>query len=133
MVFTSCNLAKLKLYGFFLISFFIMQNTSAQVNNPYVRIARIVIDSAQLDSYKIALKEHAETAVKVEPGVISLYAVYDKDQPTHVTVFEIYASRQAYETHIKTPHFLKYKSSTAGMVKQLELTDVIPIALEKKQ
>lgn len=110
-----------------------MSNASAQLNNPYVRIAKIVIDSAQIDSYKIALKEHAETAVRVEPGVISLYAVYDKDRPTHVTVFEIYASRQAYEIHIKTPHFLKYKSTTSGMVKQLELTDVIPIALEKKQ
>ena len=115
------------------ISFFIMNNISAQGNTPYVRIAKIVIDSAQLDSYKMALKEHAERAVRVEPGVISLYAVYDKDQPTHVTVFEIYASREAYESHIKTPHFLKYKSTTAGMVKHLELTDVIPIALEKKQ
>ena len=132
MVFTSCNPAKLKLYGVFIISFFIMQNLSAQVKNPYVRIAKIVIDSAQLDSYKTALKEHAETAVRIEPGVISLYAVYDKDQPTHITVFEIYASREAYEIHIKTPHFLKYKSTTAGMVKHLELTDVIPIALEKK-
>ena len=79
------------------------------------------------------MREHAETAVKVEPGVISLYAVYDKDRPTHVTVFEIYASKEAYELHIKAPHFLKYKSSTSAMVKQLELTDVIPIALEKKQ
>lgn len=109
-----------------------MKDTSAQIKNPYVRIAKLVIDSAQLDTYKIALKKHAETAVKVEPGVISLYAVYDKDQPTHVTVFEIYANREAYELHIKSPHFLKYKSSTSGMVKQLELTDVIPIALEKK-
>ena len=114
------------------ISFIFMNTISAQGNSPYVRIAKIVIDSAQLDSYKIALKEHAETAVKIEPGVISLYAVYDKDQPTHVTVFEIYASRAAYESHIKTPHFLKYKSTTTKMVKHLELTDVIPIALEKK-
>ena len=123
----------MRLLLIFIISLFIMHPASAQIKNPYVRIARIVIDSAQLEAYKSILKEHAETAVKVEPGVISLYAVYDKDQPTHVTVFEIYASREAYETHIKTPHFLKYKSSTIVMVKHLELTDVVPIALEKKQ
>lgn len=114
--------------------FSLMYHTSAfaQVKTPYVRIAKIVVDSTQLENYKAALKEGAETAVRVEPGVLSLYAVYDKDNRTHVTVFEIYASKEAYESHIQTPHFKKYKTSTQSMVKSLELTDVIPIALEAK-
>ena len=107
-------------------------NTFAQDSKPYVRIAKIVVDSAQLDHYKIALKEHAEAAVSKEPGVLTLYAVYDKEHPTNVTVFEIYASVPAYQSHIQTPHFLKYKSTVKDMVKSLVLTDVVPIALETK-
>ena len=107
-------------------------NAAAQNESHYLRIARLVIDSAQLDSYKIALKEHAETAVKTEPGVLMLYAVYEKEHPTHVNVFEIYADRDAYKYHIKTPHFLKYKATVQNMVKSLELIDVAPIALEAK-
>jgi quinol monooxygenase YgiN len=107
-------------------------NTSAQDNKPYVRIAKIIVDSAQLNNYKAALKEHAEAAVKKEPGVLTLYAVYDKENPTNVTVFEIYASVPAYQAHIQTPHFLKYKTTVKDMVKSLVLTDVIPIALETK-
>lgn len=107
-------------------------NTVAQDTKPYVRIATIVVDSAQLENYKIALKEHAEAAVSKEPGVLTLYGVYDKDRPTHITVFEIYASVHAYQLHIQTPHFLKYKSTVKHMVKSLELKDVIPIALETK-
>ncbi|MCW3109162.1 MAG: antibiotic biosynthesis monooxygenase [Segetibacter sp.] len=107
-------------------------NTFAQDKRPYVRIAKIVVDSAQLDNYKVALKEHAEAAVSKEPGVLTLYAVADKDNPTHVTVFEIYASVAAYQSHIQTPHFLKYKSTVKDMVKSLVLTDVTPIALETK-
>ncbi|MFT3675449.1 MAG: antibiotic biosynthesis monooxygenase [Chitinophagaceae bacterium] len=71
-------------------------------------------------------------AVQKEPGVLMLYAVAEKQQPTHITVFEIYASRAAYESHIKTAHFLKYKATVEGMVKSLELIDVTPIALESK-
>lgn len=108
------------------------QNAAAQNGQLYVRIAGIVVDSVQLDNYRAALKEHAETAVKQEPGVITLYAVYDKDQPTHVTVFEIYASVSAYQSHIQTPHFLKYKAAVKDMVRSLVLTDVVPIALEAK-
>lgn len=98
----------------------------------YMRLARIVVDSAQLESYRAALKEGMSTAVKVEPGVISLSAVYETDRPTHVTVFEIYADENAYKAHIQTAHFLKYKTAVHGMVKSLELVDVSPIAMETK-
>jgi len=106
--------------------------TFAQYNNPYVRIAKIVIDSTQLENYRAALKEHARAAVGNEPGVITMYAVYDKELPTHVTVFEMYADIPAYQSHIRTTHFLKYKSAVKDMVKSLVLTDVVPIALETK-
>ncbi|AXY78584.1 antibiotic biosynthesis monooxygenase [Paraflavitalea soli] len=104
----------------------------AQENTPYVRIATIVVDSTQLESYKAALQEQAAAAISKEPGVLTLYAVYDKEHPAHVTVFEIYASVTAYQSHIKTPHFLKYKSTVEKMVKSLVLTDVVPIALATK-
>lgn len=116
----------------FLILVMSSSIASAQVQKPYVRIARIVVDSLQLDSYKAALKEHAEAAVSKEPGVLTLYAVYDTDHPTNVTVFEIYADMKAYRSHILTPHFLKYKSTVKDMVRSLVLTDVTPIALEAK-
>jgi quinol monooxygenase YgiN len=78
------------------------------------------------------LTEEIETSVGVEPGVLTLYAVYEKDHPTRVTIFEIYADEAAYEAHLKTTHFKKYKSGTQGMVKALELVNVVPIALEGK-
>ncbi len=115
-----------------MLTFFTAKDMSAQENKLKVRIAKLVIDPAYLEEYKAALAEHATTAVKVEPGVITLNAVYDKEQPTHVTVFEVYASDSAYQAHIKTPHFLKYKTGTLKMVKSLELIDVVPIALESK-
>ena len=104
----------------------------AQNKTSYMRIARVVIDSAKLESYKVALKEGMEAAVRKEPGVLSLSAVYEKDNPTHVTVFEIYADEDGYKSHIQTEHFKKYKSTVEGMVKSLVLVDVLPIALEAK-
>ena len=105
---------------------------SAQEKKPMVRMARIVVDSSQLESYKAALKEGIETAVRVEPGVLTLFAVYEKDHPTHVTVLEVYKDEEAYHAHLETPHFRKYKSLTKDMVRSLELVDVAPIGLETK-
>jgi quinol monooxygenase YgiN len=99
---------------------------------PYVRVAEIEIDPAQLDAYKIAAKEQVEAAVRLEPGVLALYCVSDKDNPAHVFVFEIYADVNAYNAHLDTAHFRKYKIGTQDMVKSLKLRDTVPIQLGAK-
>lgn len=66
----------------------------------YIQIAEIDVDSAQLDGYKAAVKEQIEAAIRLEPGVLVLYSVSSKDNPTHVTVFEIYRDREAYRAHL---------------------------------
>lgn len=115
-----------------MAAFILPESVFAQNNSNYIRIAKLTIDSTKMENYKVAVKEHAETAVRVEAGVLMLYAVYEKEHPTNVSVFEIYANVDAYNYHIKTPHFLKYKAAVQDMVKSLELIDVVPIALKAK-
>ena len=97
-----------------------------------VRLARIVVDSTRLASYKAFLKEGVEAAMRKEPGVLSLYAVFEKKKPNHLTILEVYADEAAYQAHLKTPHFLKYKKGTQDMVQSLELVDANPLIPELK-
>ena len=99
---------------------------------PYVRVAEIEIDPAQLEAYKAAVKEQIEAAVQLEAGVLALYSVTDKDNPAHVFVFEMYADIDAYKSHLETAHFKKYKVTTQDMVKSLKLRDTVPILLGTK-
>ena len=100
---------------------------AAQEKKQIVRLAKLVIDSARLEEYKALLKEGIETAVKVEPGVLTLYAVSEKNNPTHITILEIYADEEAYKSHLQTPHFIKYKTGTKDMIKSLELVETNPL------
>lgn len=115
-----------------MLTLFTSEYASAQEQGRIIRLAKLQIDSTQLEPYKAALKEEIETSVRVEPGVLTLYAVADKDHPTRITIFEIYASMEAYNAHRETPHFKKYKSITKEMVKSLDLTDAVPILMEAK-
>jgi quinol monooxygenase YgiN len=101
-----------------------LQNSIAQDKTTYMRIAKITVDSVKLNDYLIALKTQMQSALKYEKGVLAYSAV---------TILETYASVPAYQSHIQTDHFKKYKTTVAGMVKELELTDVIPISIEIKQ
>ena len=123
---------KIKYVTFFLIATFYCLNTAAQEDKRMVRLAKLVIDPTQLESYNSLLKEEIEISYKVEPGVLTLFAVAEKEQPTHITILEIYADVDAYKKHIQTPHFLKYKNGTKDMVKSLELVDTVPLVPNMK-
>ena len=105
---------------------------AAQDNKQMVRLAKITIDSVHLESYKAFLKEEIEASIKLEAGVLTLYATFEKNKPTHLTILEIYADKNAYEKHIQTPHFKKYKVGTNGMVKNLELIETVPLIYDMK-
>lgn len=100
--------------------------------HPLVRIAELEIDPSQLTAYRNALKEEIATSIRVEPGVLTLYAVAVKDQPNQIRIFETYKDQAAYEAHLQTPHFKKYKTETQGMVKSLKLIETEPIFLGAK-
>jgi 4-carboxymuconolactone decarboxylase len=99
----------------------------AQEKQPMVRLAKLIIDPAQLESYKAILKEEAEASVRLEPGVLTIFPVSEKENPTHFTILEIYADSAAYKSHLQTPHFIKYKTSTKDMVKSLELVETVSL------
>ena len=107
-----------------------MQAQAAPVREqPFVRIAELEIDPNQIDAYKALLAEEQEASVRLEPGVVMLHSVAITEQPNQIRLFEVYASRAAYEIHIKAPHFLRYKTLTATMVMALNLIDTTPILL----
>ena len=83
--------------------------------------AEIVIEPEYLDEYLSILKEESKASVELEPGVISIFPMYQRENPTEIRILEIYADKKAYETHLETPHFKHYKSITLKMVKSLEL------------
>ena len=117
----------------FILTLFFSTNTMAQEKIQMVRLAKIKVDPLQLDKYNDALKEQMTTAVRVEPGVLTYYAVADKNDPSQITILEIYADTDAYKSHIETLHSKKYKETVKDMVKALEITDVSLIGSAKKE
>jgi quinol monooxygenase YgiN len=105
--------------------FFCMNNTAhAQQQEMMVRISEIEIHSEYLEEYKTILKHEAEASVRLEKGVIAILPMFQKENPTQVRILEMYQDQKAYQSHLKTKHFLKYKTTTLHMVKTLKLVDM---------
>lgn len=93
-------------------------------SNMMVRMAELEIHPKYINEYKAILKEESEVSVRLEAGVICIYPMYQKDHPLQIRLLEIYADHEAYQSHLLTPHFQKYKTSTLKMVKSLKLIDM---------
>jgi quinol monooxygenase YgiN len=104
--------------------------TLAQEPGMLVRISEIQVHPIYLDEYTAILREEAEASVRLERGVIAIFPMYQKESRTAIRILEIYASRDAYESHLKTPHFQRYKTTTQKMVESLKLVDMEPIDAE---
>src|SRR3954468_17667118 len=99
---------------------------------PFVRIAELEIDTAQLEGYKAAVKEEMETSVRVEPGVLAIYAVAEKDNPSRLRFFEMYADEAAYNAHRESAHFKKYANTTRDMITSRRLIETVPVQMSAK-
>jgi quinol monooxygenase YgiN len=111
---------------------FITFDSKSQNSNRVYRIAKIKVDINKLVEYKQALHEQMKAAIEIEPGVLSYTAVADKKDPTLITILEVYSNHEAYQSHILTSHFRKYKETVKDMVLSLELVDTDLVVSAKK-
>lgn len=92
-----------------------------------VRLSKIQVNPEYLEEYMEYAMEVGTISLETEPGVLSMYAVADKENPCNITILETYASQEAYRSHIESEHFQKYKKGTLHMVDSLRLDDVTPL------
>lgn len=112
---------------FYLIFTAIIFNSgtvSAQKKDIMIRISEIEIYPDYLSEYKVILKEESSASVKLEPGVLAIFPMFQKKDSTQMRILEMYKDNDAYQAHLKTPHFQKYKTTTIKMVKSLKLVDM---------
>ena len=116
---------------------------TTNIRNPMNRPTTVKPDStmivriSEIEVYPEHLKEYLEfahnvgaTSVREEPGVICIYPMQQLRNDCMIRILEIYASQEAYQSHIKTEHFQTYKQGTLHMVKHLDLVDMSQMAPE---
>jgi quinol monooxygenase YgiN len=116
-----------------LLSIFSTPSFAGDKPKTVVRIAELEIDPSQLENYNAEVKEEMDIAVRIEPGVLAIYAVAEKDNPSRLHFFEIYSDEAAYLKHRESPHFKKYLAATKSMITSRKLIEATPIMLSVKE
>lgn len=102
-----------------------MSDTS--MTNAIFRIAEIEVKPEFLDAYLAAAADVGATSVREEPDVLCIFPMQDAERPTSIRIVEIYRDEAAYQAHLATPHFLRYKTGTPHMIESLRLAPMRPL------
>lgn len=108
-------------------------SSAAAPPTPLVRIAELRIAPEHLEAYTRAVRKEIEISVRIESGVLAIYSVAEKADPTSLRFFEIYADDAAYQSHIASPHFREYFETTKHMITSRKLIETVPVQLSAKK
>ena len=119
--------AKMKQKLFLMLFALVLSATTMAQDSMIVRLAEIEVYPEYLKEYLTFANEVDRLSVEREPGVICLFPMQSAEDSTQIRILEIYASEEAYQSHIKTDHFQTYKQGTMHMVKSLKLPTMKPL------
>jgi quinol monooxygenase YgiN len=84
----------------------------------YVVIPEFVVKPGCLDAFLALAMDDANSSVADEPGCRQFDVVQVEGKLDHVIFYEVYDSRAAFEEHLKTPHFARFKDGFPVLVNE---------------
>jgi autoinducer 2-degrading protein len=89
--------------------------------NELVLVVDVKIKSDCIPQLMTELEKNASAARK-EPGCKQFDVIRDKDDPTKLVLYEVYADEAAFEAHQQTPHFKAYLANALQYLESRERT-----------
>ncbi|WP_373699186.1 putative quinol monooxygenase [Neisseria dentiae] len=105
----------------------VQQTTATRTN-----LVRVEVKPEYNQQFARIVTAEMAQSLKVEKGVLAMYAATEQENPNKWLFFEIYASDEAYEAHRQTPHFQDYLARTAEMLASKESVPIAPALLQNK-
>jgi quinol monooxygenase YgiN len=77
----------------------------------YVLVVTIDIKPGYKDKFIAEMLEDARGSVRNEPDCVRFDVIQDEKEPNRIYLYEAYTDRAAFDYHMTTPHFLKWKDA----------------------
>lgn len=81
-----------------------------------VNLVRVVVKPEDNDRFKNIVVPEMQQSIKAESGILLMYALTDKNDPTIWYLFEIYKNQAAYDHHQKQAVYKDYLAKTQNMI-----------------
>jgi len=86
----------------------------------FVVIAEFEVAAARLEAFLAAARQDATRSLADEPGCLQFDINVDEASPSSSVVFyEVYRSREAFDSHLETPHLAVFRDALVLVEREL--------------
>lgn len=82
----------------------------------YVVTVEFVIEPTQAAAFRDAIVANARMSRAAEPGCRQFDVCGPPDDPATIYLYEVYADRAAFDTHLASPHFRAFDAAAGPWV-----------------
>ena len=82
----------------------------------YVVIAEVTVPSERLADFIAYSLDDARNSVANEPGCRQFDVLASADSSPTVVFYEVYDDRAAFDAHLQTPRFFRWRDATQGLI-----------------
>jgi quinol monooxygenase YgiN len=84
--------------------------------NKFVIVAELTVAPERLEEFVAHSLEDGRDSLKNEPGCRQFDVHVAADGSPTVVLYEVYDDRAAFEAHLKTPHFFRWRDATQSWI-----------------
>ncbi|WP_421982012.1 putative quinol monooxygenase [Roseibium sp.] len=77
---------------------------------------RFEIRDGMFETFMPLMLDNAKASLQEEPGCHQFDVCTDPGRPGEVFLYEIYNDAEAFQVHLKTPHFLAFDAQVSTMI-----------------
>ena len=82
----------------------------------YIINASIRIKEGHREPFIEAMLDDAQGSVRDEPGCLRFDVIQDGGDPNTIWLYEVYKDEGAFEAHLQTPHFIKWRDAVKDWI-----------------
>lgn len=91
----------------------------------HIVIAPFQIKDSHREHFIEEMIEDARGSLENEPGCLRFDIIQDPEDPNRIWLYEIYRDKQAFQQHIETPHFKKWRDTVQDWQEDRPMSPVI--------
>ncbi len=74
----------------------------------FVITVNFIINQENINEFEVVMKQQAYNSLHHEEGCLQFDVCFDPQDHRRVFLYEVYESAEAFDIHLKTPHFLHF-------------------------
>lgn len=95
--------------------------------NKYIILVDFYVKENHINEFISLLKRNSENSLNNESGCMVFDIFCVSDDNTHIVLHEEYSSRDEFEEHLKTSHFMDFDESVKNYVLSKKVTELVKL------